>query len=114
VSIGAAMTLARLLVLTVSALAVASAYADSDGADKAAVFKSLDIDGDGLVSKAEAAGHAEVTQAFARADRNRDGKLSLAEYERYEKARTKAKSRQASARKSQDSAGAGGTKAQKK
>ncbi len=80
---------------------------------KADAFKSLDLDGDGLVSKAEAAGHDEVTRAFDAGDRNRDGKLSLAEYERYgkakEKAQAKAKARQA-ARKGDGSASAGGTK----
>lgn len=126
------MTLARLLVLTASALAVATVYADKgskkeasasggataqSGADKAAAFKSLDLDGDGMVSKAEAAGHAEVTLAFDRADRNRDGKLTLAEYERYGKAKAAkaaAKSRQATARKAERSASAGGTKAKGK
>jgi len=49
--------------------------------DKEAMFRSLDIDGDGFVSKAEAAGHEAVTVGFDRADRNRDGKLSFAEYD---------------------------------
>jgi len=106
------MTLARFLVLAASALAVATAYADTNA------FKSLDIDGDGMVSKAEAAGHAEVTLAFDRADRNRDGKLTLAEYERYGKAKAraeaKAKARQTAARKAERSASAGGTKAKEK
>lgn len=144
------MSLARYLVLTAAALAVSSAYADTDTTNKASraeverkaspaapktdeerththsqpdvphptqtsamskadAFKSLDIDGDGLVSKAEAAGHDEVTRAFDAGDRNRDGKLSLAEYERYGKAKEKAKTKQA-ARKSDGSASAGGTK----
>ncbi|TAK87127.1 MAG: EF-hand domain-containing protein [Betaproteobacteria bacterium] len=101
------MSLARILVLSASALAVASAYAD-----RTAAFKGLDIDGDGLVSKAEAAGNAEVTGAFDRADRNRDGKLSVAEYERYTQlqARAKAKkNKQAAARKTERPASAGGT-----
>jgi len=50
-------------------------------ADKEAMFRHLDIDGDGLVSKAEAAGNAVATLGFDRADRNRDGKLSFAEYD---------------------------------
>ncbi|OGA57676.1 MAG: hypothetical protein A3G81_04165 [Betaproteobacteria bacterium RIFCSPLOWO2_12_FULL_65_14] len=104
------MTLAKYLVFTTAALAVGSAYADTSGADKTAAFKSLDIDGDGLVSKAEAAGNAEVTRAFDRGDRNRDGKLSLAEYERHGKAKPKARTKQTAARKSDGSASAGGTK----
>lgn len=94
---------------------------EPSGADKTAAFKSLDIDGDGLVSKAEAAGHEEVTLAFDRADRNRDGKLTVAEYERHGKAKAKAEARaearakakakksQTAARKSGGSASAGGT-----
>jgi hypothetical protein len=34
------------------------------------------------VSKAEAAGNADLIKGFDRNDRNRDGKLSAAEYER--------------------------------
>jgi hypothetical protein len=49
--------------------------------DKEAMFRSLDIDGDGFVSKAEAAGHEAVTVGFDQADRNHDGKLSFAEYD---------------------------------
>lgn len=49
--------------------------------EKEATFRRLDIDGDGFVSKAEAAGHEAVTVGFDRADRNRDGKLSFAEYD---------------------------------
>ena len=49
--------------------------------EKQAMFRQLDIDGDGFVSKAEAAGNATATLGFDRADRNRDGKLSFAEYD---------------------------------
>ena len=49
--------------------------------DKQDMFRHLDFDGDGFVSKAEAAGHEQVTIGFDRADRNKDGKLSLAEYD---------------------------------
>jgi hypothetical protein len=52
-----------------------------DASEKEAMFRYLDIDGDGLVSKAEAAGNEKATLGFDRADRNRDGKLSYAEYD---------------------------------
>ena len=57
-------------------------------------FEARDLDGDGKVSKAEAAGHAALVKGFDRADRNRDGKLSRAEYDRMEaRAAARAKSR---------------------
>jgi len=71
--------------------------------DKQEIFRSLDIDGDGRVSKAEAAGHASVTLGFDRADRNRDGKLSFAEFDSIGKPRPARK-------KSTASASAGATK----
>jgi hypothetical protein len=75
---------------------------------------ALDVDGDGQVSKAEAAGHAEVTLGFDRADRNRNGKVSSAEWQRYEKwqaARAKAlEARLARAKANKESASSGATR----
>ena len=50
-------------------------------------FATLDLDGDGKVSLAEAAGHAAVVMRFDRADRNHDGKLTMAEFNRLKKLR---------------------------
>ena len=53
-------------------------------------FRALDIDGDGAISKAEAAGNADLVKGFDRADRSpRDGKLSRAEYDSVGKPKAK-------------------------
>ena len=44
-------------------------------------FDKLDFDHDGKVSKAEAAGNADLITGFDRADRDKDGKLSPKEYD---------------------------------
>lgn len=49
--------------------------------ERDAAFRTADMDGDGLVSKAEAAGNETLVRGFFRADRNRDGKLTRNEYE---------------------------------
>ncbi|HZM36240.1 MAG TPA: hypothetical protein VFC18_17345 [Burkholderiales bacterium] len=50
-------------------------------ADPAQEFLALDLNGDGLVSLAEAAGFANVVVRFDGADRNRDGRLTLYEFQ---------------------------------
>ena len=65
-----------------------------------------DIDGDGRISKAEAAGNADLMGIFDRADRDRDGRLTQAEIDGYEK--------RLAARKAGASASAGATKAKTK
>lgn len=67
--------MARLLAFLLLAPALALA-------DPAQEFIALDLTGDGLVSIAEAAGFANVVVRFDRADRNRDGRLSLTEFQR--------------------------------
>jgi hypothetical protein len=49
--------------------------------EKGERFSVLDLDGDGKVSLAEAAGHGDVVVHFDRADRNRDGRLTRAEFD---------------------------------
>ena len=48
-------------------------------------LRALDLNGDGRISLAEAAGHGEIVTRFDRADRNKDGKLSQAEFNRLDK-----------------------------
>jgi hypothetical protein len=60
--------------------------------DRDAAFKLADMDGDGAVSKAEAAGNEQLVKGFDRADKNRDGKLSRAEYESIFRAKARASS----------------------
>jgi hypothetical protein len=56
----------------------AGASADGTGIQS---FDTYDLDGDGSVSKAEAAGHAALMQRFDRHDADRNGRLSRAEFE---------------------------------
>jgi len=105
------------------ALFALPAYPDSANVAKAtslldfnvtrAASEGLDLDGDGQISRAEAAGHAEVTLGFDRADSNRNGKISSAEWQRYEKwqaARAKAREARLARAKARESAGAGATR----
>lgn len=52
---------------------------------KGSSVQDLDIDGDGKLSLAEAAGHGHIVRRFERADRNKDGKLTQAEFTRLAK-----------------------------
>jgi Ca2+-binding EF-hand superfamily protein len=45
-------------------------------------FTALDSDGDGKVSKDEAAGHEDIVNAFDKLDRDRDGFVSKREFRR--------------------------------
>ncbi|MEM9384427.1 MAG: hypothetical protein AAGA68_05155 [Pseudomonadota bacterium] len=45
------------------------------------MFGTLDVDHNGLLLPQELAGHPALSARFARADENRDGALSLAEFE---------------------------------
>lgn len=48
-------------------------------------YRAFDLNGDGRLSLAEAAGNAEIVVRFDRADRNRDGKLTQTELNRLAK-----------------------------
>ena len=48
-------------------------------------FDALDINEDGKLSLAEAAGYSDIVTRFERADRNKDGRLTKAEFERLAK-----------------------------
>jgi len=54
---------------------------DVNTAERLNAFRQLDANGDGRLSKAEAARRREVATNFQRADANRDGRLSFAEFE---------------------------------
>jgi EF hand domain-containing protein len=76
-----------LLVLALT-LAAGTALAD-DGGSVQRYFQALDLDGDGYVSLAEAAGDPIIVQRFDKADRNRDGKLSAKEFARLPKVKVR-------------------------
>lgn len=72
---GAALAL---LPLT-AALAQSAAEQSDQPSQHGATFESLDQDGDGRISRAEAAADANVTAQFSRYDRNADGYIERAE-----------------------------------
>ena len=55
-------------------------FAHADKASLDRYFQALDLNGDGYVSLAEAAGDPVVVSRFDKGDRNRDGKLSDKEF----------------------------------
>ena len=63
-------------------------------------FRALDLNGDGYVSAAEAAGFRDIVTRFDRADRNRDGRLSRAEYARLKNPKAPSSAAGGTARKS--------------
>ena len=66
--------------------AAAGSTAERPAAEpKRGSFHSLDLNGDGKLSLAEAAGYSDIVTRFDRADRNRDGRLTQAEFERLAK-----------------------------
>ena len=97
--------------LVVLALAL---FAPASWADKASIdryFQALDLNGDGYVSLAEAAGDPVVVSRFDKGDRNRDGKLSEKEFANLRKVKVRyAKAKGKDMAKDKDaSAAVGGT-----
>lgn len=68
-----------------SAAAGSTAESPARAPKRGSSFQSLDLDGDGRLSLAEAAGYGEIVTRFDRADRNRDGRLTAVEFERLSK-----------------------------
>jgi osmotically-inducible protein OsmY len=52
-------------------------------------FRALDRNGDGFVTRQEAAADADLAKDFGAADANRDGRLTEAEFVKYHQARDK-------------------------
>lgn len=67
-----------------SAAAGGTAGGQAIGRDPSSL-QALDLNGDGRLSLAEAAGYAEIVTRFDRADRNKDGKLTQTEFARLAK-----------------------------
>ena len=77
------MNYSLLLVLLLPCSAMAeSASAEISRFQLEEEFRALDLNGDGYVSAAEAAGFRDIVARFDKADRNRDGRLSRAEFAR--------------------------------
>jgi hypothetical protein len=76
----------RLILLCSAALLTTAALANDnskrDGAGSTDVFKALDTDGDGKVSKSEAAANESFANSFDRLDGNSDGFVTKREYHR--------------------------------
>jgi Ca2+-binding EF-hand superfamily protein len=69
----------RILIAAVLASSCAVALAASEGPGPARNASSLDKNGDGSISREEAAAHPRLTESFDRLDTNKDGALSADE-----------------------------------
>lgn len=84
----------RFALLIAALLVVAPAHAQDKGdplerGSGNQAFRALDKNGDGFVTRQEAAADAELAKDFGGADANRDGRLSEAEFVKYYQARDK-------------------------
>ena len=107
------MSLMKVVATLCLSVAAFAAHAQK-AAEKASVdryFKVLDLNGDGYVSLAEAAGDPVVVSRFDKADRNRDGKLSDKEFANLSKVKVRvAKARKGKEKEDEVSAAVGGTR----
>jgi hypothetical protein len=96
--------------ITMLSSAAAGSTGEGSAVDtKPGSLSSLDLNRDGQLSLAEAAGYSEIVTRFDRADRNKDGKLSQAEFDRLAKlAPAKAAGKAKKPRRSETTAAAGG------
>ena len=76
-----------MLIALCAAMLASPAFADKEALKN--YFQALDLNGDGFVSLAEAAGDEIVVARFDRGDRNKDGKLSAKEFENLPKVKVR-------------------------
>ena len=80
--LGAAKTVLTLSALALVCGAALAANQDSTTVAQADVFKQFDTNKDKFIDQKEAAASTELTQLFASADADKDGKLSVAEFDK--------------------------------
>lgn len=69
----------------VTAVLLSALFAQSASAnDNAEIFKKLDVDGNGLITRQEAEANTDLAGSFDDGDDNDDGVLDLAEFSKME------------------------------